>query len=305
MRIGINGSGLLARPDLATIVGDITAMEAAGFDTYWLAQTGLVDALTALAAAGPTTSTITLGTAVIPTWPRHPQALAAQALTTQAATNGRTVLGIGLGHQMSVEGNWRMTWEKPIRHMLDYLDVLQPLLEQGQADVTGDVWSFFGEYARPTEQPPSVMLAALGDQMLKIAGRRTDGTILWCVGPKTLEQQIVPKINDAAADADRPTPSVVCSLPVWVTDDPDTARAIVAKTLTIYGQLPSYRAMLDIEGVEGPADISLIGSAEQVAEGVAEIASSGATDFTAVIPTPDPDERAATVAALAAANADV
>lgn len=301
MRIGINGSGLLAHPDIPTITGDIVAMEAKGFDSYWLAQTGLVDALTALAVAGGSTSSITLGTAVIPTWPRHPQALAAQALTTQAATGGRTVLGIGLGHEVAVEGSWRMKWEKPIRHMLDYLDVLQPLLEEGNADHTGEVWSFLGEYARPTTEAPSVMLAALGDQMLKIAGKRTDGTILWCVGPKTLEQQIVPKINEAAASADRPTPSVVCSLPVWVTDDADAARAMVAKTLTIYGQLPSYRAMLDIEGVEGPADISLIGTAEQVAEGVATIAASGATDFTAVIPTPDPDERAATIDALAGA----
>ncbi len=299
MRIGINGSGLLARPNLGTITGDIAAMESAGFDSYWLAQTGLVDALIALAAAGPSTSTIRLGTAVVPTWPRHPQALAAQALTAQAATGGRIVLGIGLAHKPSVEGNWKMTWEKPIRHMLDYLDVLTPLLEAGVADVDGDVWSFAGEYARPTEEPPSVMLAALGDQMLKIAGKRTDGTILWCVGPKTLEQQIVPKINEAAASVDRPTPSVVCSLPVWVTDSPDDARAIVANTLTIYGQLPSYRAMLDIEGVDGPADISLIGSAEQVRDGVAAIAAAGATDFTAVIPTPNPDERAATIEALA------
>lgn len=299
MRIGINGSGLLARPDIPTITSDIVAMEAKGFDSYWLAQTGLVDALTALAVAGEGTSKITLGTAVIPTWPRHPQALAAQALTTQAATGGRTVLGIGLGHEVAVEGSWRMKWEKPIRHMLDYLDILQPLLEEGTADHTGEVWSFLGEYARPTTDAPSVMLAALGDQMLKIAGKRTDGTILWCVGPKTLEQQIVPKINDAAASADRPTPSVVCSLPVWVTDDAEAARAMVAKTLTIYGQLPSYRAMLDIEGVEGPADISLIGTAEQVKEGVATIAASGATDFTAVIPTPNPDERAATINALA------
>lgn len=301
MRIGINGSGLLARPDISTITGDIAAMEAKGFNSYWLAQTGLVDALTALAVAGESTSNITLGTAVIPTWPRHPQALAAQALTTQAATNGRTVLGIGLGHEVAVEGSWRMKWEKPIRHMLDYLDVLQPLLEAGTADHTGEVWSFLGEYARPTSEAPSVMLAALGDQMLKIAGKRTDGTILWCVGPKTLEQQIVPKINEAAASADRPTPSVVCSLPVWVTDDAEAARAMVAKTLTIYGQLPSYRAMLDIEGVDGPADISLIGTAEQVKEGVAMIAASGATDFTAVIPTPDPDERAATIDTLASA----
>ncbi len=291
MRIGINGSGLLARPDLQVMVDNIEKAERDGLSSYWLAQTGLVDALTVFAVAGSQTSEIELGTAVIPTWPRHPQALAAQALTTQAATGGRTVLGIGLAHQMSVEGQWKMTWTKPIRHMLDYLGVLEELLATGKASYSGEIWSFEGEMARPTDNSPSVMLAALGDQMLKIAGERTDGTILWCVGPKTLKQQIVPGINDAASNAGRPAPRTICSLPVWVTDRPDDARKTVAQALTIYGQLPSYRAMLDIEGVDGPADISLIGSAEQVTAGLAEIAESGATDFTAVVQGFDEDER--------------
>jgi alkanesulfonate monooxygenase SsuD/methylene tetrahydromethanopterin reductase-like flavin-dependent oxidoreductase (luciferase family) len=146
------------------------------------------------------------------------------------------------------------------------------------------------------------MLAALGDQMLRIAGKRTDGTILWCVGPKTLERQIVPGISEAAADAGRPAPAVVCSLPVWVTDKPDEARGIIANALTIYGQLPSYRAMLDIEGVEGPADISLIGSPAHVAEGLAEIKAAGATDFTAVLQGFDADEREQGWQVLAAAG---
>jgi 5,10-methylenetetrahydromethanopterin reductase len=293
MRIGINGSGLLARPDLHELVADIQRAEAAGLSSYWLAQTGMIDALTTFAVAGAATSTIELGTAVVPTWPRHPQALAAQALTTQAANGGRTILGIGLAHRPSVEDRWKMTWEKPIRHMLDYLGVLEELLATGQSTYEGEVWSYVGEAPKPVDEAPSVMLAALGDQMLDIAGRRTDGTILWCVGPKTLEQQIVPKINAAAAGADRPTPAVVCSLPVWVTDRPDEARELVAKSLTIYGQLPSYRAMLDIEGVDGPADISLIGSADEVRDGLEAVAAGGATDFTAVIQGFDPDEQAA------------
>ena len=92
------------------------------------------------------------------------------------------------------------------------------------------------------------MLAALGDQMLRIAGTRTDGTILWCVGPRTVETHIAPRINDAAADADRPAPSIVCSIPCWVTDDPGAGREFIAKILAVYAELPSYRAMLDIEG---------------------------------------------------------
>lgn len=299
MRIGINGSGLLARPELTALVADIEAAEQGGLASYWLAQTGLIDALTVFAVAGHSTSRIDLGTAVVPTWPRHPQALAAQALTTQAATGGRTILGIGLAHQPSVEDRWKMKWERPIRHILDYLGVLDELLTTGASTYEGDVWSFVGEAPLPTSNKPKVMLAALGDQMLRIAGKRTDGTILWCVGPKTLERQIVPGINDAASNAGRPAPAVVCSLPVWVTDRPDEARDLVAKSLTIYGQLPSYRAMLDIEGVEGPADISLIGSAAEVRDGIETIAAAGATDFTAVVQGFDPDESAAAFEVLA------
>ncbi|MGB5758540.1 MAG: TIGR03564 family F420-dependent LLM class oxidoreductase [Acidimicrobiales bacterium] len=301
MKIAINGSGLLAKPKLDTLVEDIAKAEQAGLAGYWLAQTGLVDSLTVFAVAGASTTSIELGTAVVPTWPRHPQALAAQALTTQAATGGRTVLGIGLAHKPSVEERWRMTWEKPIRHMLDYLGVLEELLATGKSSYEGEVWSFVGEAPLPVEKPPSLMLAALGDQMLRIAGTRSDGTILWCVGPKTLARQIVPGISEAAADAGRRPPRVVCSLPVWVTDRQDEARKLVADSLTIYGQLPSYRAMLDIEGVDGPADISLIGSEEQVAEGLATIAEAGATDFSAVIQGFDDEERERAWKVLAAA----
>ncbi len=290
MRIGINGSGLLARPDIDSIVANMADAEQSGLSSYWLAQTGLIDPLHLFTAARGETSTIEFGTAVVPTWPRHPHALAASALACQAAVGGRLVLGLGLAHKISVEGSWKMEWKKPIRHMLDYLDILLPLLETGEAHHEGEVFSFEGKSERITDNPPSVMLAALGDQMLKIAGKRTDGTILWCVGPKTLEQQIVPGITAAADSAGRKAPRVICSLPVWVTDRPDEARAMVAKSLTIYGQLPSYRAMLDIEGVEGPADISLIGDAETVHAGLAAVKAGGATDFTAVVQGFDPDE---------------
>jgi 5,10-methylenetetrahydromethanopterin reductase len=298
MRIGINGSGQLVDPDLGSIVDAVVEAEADGFDSYWLAQTTLLDAQATLGLAGRQTSSIVLGTAVVPTWSRHPHAMAASALTAQAACGGRFVLGIGLSHRPVVEGRYKMAWYKPIRHMLDYLDVLLPLLESGASAHEGEIFSYVGDGARPTENPPRVMLAALGEQMLRIAGRRADGTILWCVGPTTIERQIKPAIEAAAADAGRPAPSIVCSLPVWVTDDPEPARSFVGAALANYAELPSYRAMLDIEGVHGVEDISLIGTRDEVTEGLGRIAAAGATDFTAVVMGGNPDELAATTAAL-------
>lgn len=305
MRIGMNGSSLLVRPDVDAITTDIVTAEAEGFTSYWLAQTGMADALGVLAAAGPATNVVELGTAVVPTWTQHPVALAASALTTQALAHGRLVLGIGLSHQPAVEHRWQMTWEKPIRHLLDYLDVLQPLLAGEVVQHRGEVWSLTNEgpLPRPTDQPPKVMLAALGDQTLRIAGRRTDGTILWCVGPRTIESHIAPRIRDAAAEGGRPDPAIVCSIPCWVTDEPEHARAVIGKLLAGYAELPSYRAMLDIEGVHGLAELSFVGSEEEVRDRLGAVAEAGATDFSAVVMGGDPDETARTRAVLAAAAA--
>lgn len=302
MRIGINGSNGLVRPDLTQLVADVAASEANGFASYWLAQTGLVDAAMVLALAGAGTSTIELGTAVVPTWERHPKTAAVQALTAQAATGGRFVLGLGLSHRPVVEGMLRMRWDRPIRHVNEYLDVLLPLLTEGKVSEQGEIWSYMGSGNRPVDAPPKVMLAALGEQMLDVAGRRTDGTILWCVGPRTIEQQIRPLITAAADRAGRAAPRIVCSLPVWVTSDPVRAKERLATMFKDYAALPSYRAMLDIEGVQGVESISLVGSEQQVADGLARLASAGATDFSAVVMGLDPDDLARAHAALAAAG---
>ena len=294
MDIGINGSGLLANPSLGAMTADMASAEEDNFATYWLAQTGGVDALTVFAAHGATDSAMQLGTAVIPTWVVHPQVLAGQALTTQAATGGRLILGLGLAHEPSVTERWKMTWERPVRQMMDFLDVLQPLLAEGKGSHDGYFWSYEGEIPLLDAPTPKVMIAALGDQMLKLAGSRTDGTILWCVGPKTIAEHIAPKLNDAADKAGRDQPSIVCSIPVWVTDDPEPARDFLAKILSVYAELPSYRAMLDIEGLHGLGELSLVGTEAEVTERIAEIATSGATDFTAVPMGSNPDEIART-----------
>jgi len=303
MRYGINGSGRMLTHGVQGVLDDLKGAEADGFSSYWVAQVGLIDALTLLGAHGDTGSTMQLGTAVVSTWERHPHALAAQALTTQALVGDRLVVGIGVNHQPHVERRLRMRWDRPVRHMSEYLSILGDLLATGASTRKGDIWSFDGEGVRPCDGVPKVMVAALGEQMLRLAGRRTDGTILWCVGPETIRTHIAPTINDAAAAVGRPAPAIVCSLPVWVTDAPAPARDFLAQVLADYAVLPSYRAMMDIEGVHGLGDLSIVGPEDEVREQLARIEASGATDFTAVSMGGNPDETARTRAVLLEAMA--
>ncbi|MEM9561738.1 MAG: TIGR03564 family F420-dependent LLM class oxidoreductase [Actinomycetota bacterium] len=305
MDIGINGSNTLLSADLDSIRVDITAAETDGFSAYWLAQSGSVDALTVYAAHGADTGAGTgvteLGTAVLPTWTVHPQAVAAQAMTTQAAIGGRLVLGLGLSHQPTVAARWKLEWERPVRQMLDFLDILQPLLADGTAEHQGHFWSYSGDIQR-IGPPPRVMLAALGAQMLGVAGRRTDGTVLWCVGRKTLQDHIAPTIGAAAAEAGRPSPAIVCSLPVWVTDDAPAARAFLDAVLASYAELPSYAAMLEREGVSGVGELAIVGSEGEVTDRIGALEQAGATQLSAAPVGGSPDEIERTRAVLVAAH---
>jgi F420-dependent oxidoreductase-like protein len=208
--------------------------------------------------------------------------LAQQALTAALALHGRLTLGIGLSHRVVIEDMYGYSFERPARHMREYLAVLRPLLDGEAAAFAGDtVTGHIGlSVARPAPVP--LLLAALAPQMLRLAGQHADGTILWMTGPATVRDHIVPGITAAAEAAGRPAPRVVCQLPVCVTDDPAAARAGADKLLAIYGQLPSYRAMLDREGAAGPGDVTIAGDEAAVAAGIAAVAEAGATDFVAV-----------------------
>jgi 5,10-methylenetetrahydromethanopterin reductase len=262
------------------VVGQVAALAESGIEAAWSSQIFALDALTTIAAVAREVPGIHFGTAVVPTYPRHPVMLAGQALTAQAASGGRLTLGVGLSHQMVIENVFGMSFEKPARHMREYLEILMPLLAGEQVTFTGETLSAstFGplQIAAPA---PDVLVAALGTVMLHIAGRLATGTITWMTGPVTIEEHIVPTINAAAAAAGRPGPQIGVGLPVCVTDDVAGARTKAAELFAIYGHLPSYRAMLDREGAEGPADVAIVGTAAEVADQVRRLADLGATDF--------------------------
>ncbi len=283
MRIGIGLGDITGdRGDIAGIIEETRRAEADGFASAWFANIFGNDAITLAALCGRETTRIELGTAVVPTFPRHPVAMAQQALTAQAACVGRFALGIGLSHQLVIEGMFGLSFAKPYSHMKEYLAVLAPLIREGSASVTGSEYRVNATLGVPGATPCPILVAALAPKMLALAGAVADGTITWMTGPKTLREHTVPRIGEAAAKAGRPNPRIVVGLPIAVTNDVGAAKMSAAQHFAIYGALPSYRAMLDREGAEGPADVIIAGDDSAVGEQLRQLAEVGATDFLAI-----------------------
>ena len=284
MRMGIMLGADGVRRDLDGLIAIAKQAEQVGLDDVWLANIFSFDAITTLALIGRETERISLGTAVTPSYPRHPTAIAQQALTAQAACKGRFTLGIGLSHKLFIEDMLGLSYQRRAAHMREYLQVLMPL-------VRGETLSYEGEEYRvrglrmdiPGSEGMPVVVAALGPAMLKVAGQLADGTNTWMVGPKTMQGHIIPALTAAAEGAGKPAPRVVGGYPIALTAKPDEARAAVGKGLRIYVRMPSYRAMLDREGVGGPQDIAILGDENLLRREIKHLEDMGVTHFNAAI----------------------
>ena len=281
------GSLIEVNKPVADTVEGLRRLADAGLDHAFASQIFDHDALTLLAVAGAQVPGIALGTGVVPVYPRHPMVLAQQALTVQSATGNRLLLGIGLSHQVVVEGIWGLSYDKPAAYMREYLSSLLPLLRGEVVHSDGErvTTNAFMPIGIPGVEPPPVLVAALGDAMLKLAGTVADGTITWMTGGGTVESHIGPRIRAAAQAAGRPEPRVVVSLPIAVTSEAERERVAeqINAELAIYPTLPSYKAMLDKEGAQSPADVAIIGDEESVAASIEKLAAGGATDFVAAM----------------------
>ncbi len=281
MRIGI--FSFSGGPSLDEQLRLAVDAEEAGFDSFWIGHIFGHDALTLAALAALKTKRIELGTAVAQTYARHPFVMAQQALTIQAAAEGRFTLGIGPSHQVLVQGVWGIPYERVAKHVREYLSVLRPLLDQGNVAFSGEEYRVVGALQIPDRKPCPVLISALAPMMLRIAGELADGTLAVLTGPRTVAEHIVPRITSAAEEAGRPPPRVSVSLPVAVTDDVAAAREAAARLFELYGRLPNYRRVLDREGAAGPAEVAIVGNEADVERQIRAIASTGATDFGAWI----------------------
>ena len=264
------------------MLADATWAEEAGLASLWIPQIpDDFDALTAAALIGSATSTIEIGTAVVPIQPRHPVVLAHQALSTQAVCGGRLTLGLGVSHHWVIDEMLGLPYERPAAFMRDYLDVLdQALAGPGMVDVENERFRVHQPMDVTDITPTPVMIAALGPVMLRIAGARTDGTILWLADERAIETHVAPVLEAAAASAGRRTPRIVAGVPICLCGD-DEVEVAVARANRVLSESevsPNYQKLLDLGDARTVGDILAAGSEESIRRRLQAFADAGATD---------------------------
>ncbi len=279
MQIGLNASGRRFR----YLIDDAVRAEAEGFHTYNMSSVAGHDPMAILTAIGLETERIQLLTGVVPIFGTHPTRLAGQALTVQAAAEGRFTLGIGLSHQVVIEGGLGLDFARPGARMREYLDVLQPRLRGEDPAHEGEFYTARGGGAPSDLAEVPLMLAAMAPVMLRLAAERTEGTVLWMAGAKAVSNYVRPRLERGAANAGRPAPRVVAGLPVALVPQSQVsdARELASQLFERYGEFPSYRSMLDQSGAELPGDAALVGDEAALDAELDRLEAAGVDLFTA------------------------
>jgi F420-dependent oxidoreductase-like protein len=257
------------------VIAQAEDAERDGFSTLWYSSGAGGDPLVQVALAGRATTSIELGTAVLPTYPCHPLLLAHRAVSVAGAM-GRPglTLGVGPSHAPVVEGMYGYRYDRPGRHTEEYTRILVAALSGERVDVDGSLLSAHGQVPPPVAPIP-VLVSALAARLLRVAGELAAGTVTWMANARAVESHVAPRIRAAAGAA---SPRIVVGLPVAVHDDVGEAREEAAKQYGFYGALPNYRRILDVGGLDGPADAALVGDENAVTAHVQALFDAGATD---------------------------
>ena len=256
--------------------------EAGGFASVWIPQIpDEFDAMTAAALIGSATSSIEVGTAVVVAQTRHPIALCQQLLSVQMACEGRFTLGLGPSHHWIVEDMLGLAYDRPAALVRSYLDVLdQALAGPGPILVDNEHFHIDNPLDVTDQAATPVLLAALGPVMLRLAGARTDGTVLWLADERAIGDFIAPRINDAAAEAGRPSPRIVAGVPVCLcaAGEVEAAKDRAERLLAEAEVSPNSQRLLDRGDAQGVSDIMAVGDEAAVLARLRSFADAGVTD---------------------------
>jgi F420-dependent oxidoreductase-like protein len=278
------GIVLFPNPHASNVVDDVVAQAARAYELgvrqVWLAQQFDHDAISLAGLVGAAVPGLGVGTSVVPINPRHPLIVASLAQTAQAASHGNFSLGLGLGAHEPEQQAFGRSWPNTIGRLREHLTVLRSIFDTGAVDFHGD--EFTANPLWPVRvaggTPIPIIVAAMGPKALQVTGELADGTLPFIAGPRAIGEFIEPTIAKAAADAGRPKPRVIASVPVLVSDDVEFAKAVAAQELGFYATIPSYQKVIAREGVDSVADLAVVGPAESVKRQLQRYLDAGATD---------------------------
>lgn len=270
--------------EASRMVAAIRAADAAGVPAFWLTMGGTMpDAAMVFAAAAMVTDKIKLGTSIIPTWPRHPVALAQQALTMASLAPGRFRLGIGPSHDANMETVFGIEYKRPLLQLREYLFVLTELLHKGEVEFYGQHVKTKTKLESPVNVP--VMAAALRPASYALCGELADGAISWVSPWPYLRDVALPAIREGAASVGRIPPPLIAHMPVFLGTNKEEMLERSRAMLGRYGRLPNYRGMMGAAGyadsVEGDIDpfleaLVVWGSDDKIADDLRAILAEGA-----------------------------
>jgi F420-dependent oxidoreductase-like protein len=294
----------LSRPTPSAFVDAIIAADEAGLGAVWSTVGGTgPDAVTAFAAAAVRTDRIQLGTSIVPAYPRHPIALASQALVLADLAPGRFRLGVGPSHRPTIEGMFGIPMDRPLVYMREYLTVLRGLLWEGRVDFEGELFSVHATLPA-TLSPPRIplLLSALRPNAFRQAGEIADGAISWVCPIPYLVESALPAMREGAESARRERPPLVAHVPVVVGEDQVRAAEVGRRFLERYARLPFYAGMFRQAGYKvgagGAVPDSLInelvvsGHAEAIVQRAKSILAEGVDELLlTVLPGDDQEEQ--------------
>lgn len=265
--------------------------ERLGFKSIWVTQLpDARDASLVLAAYANATERVTLGTGVLPIYPRHPTAMAQMAATLDELSGGRFILGIGISHKMTVEGMWGLHLEMPVEAMTEYLTIVRTSLRDGTCSFDGQFFTARWGYSAPRRPDLPIMVSALNPRMLELAGELADGVVLYMCSPMYIRDQVVPAVTAGRARAGKSMDGfeVVAVIPVCLTSDRAAGQEVFRKTVERYATLPYYRKMMDASGFKAELaagevgekmldELAGIGGEEQVRDAIHRYREAGVT----------------------------
>ncbi len=213
-----------------------------GYTDVWSSEANGADAFTPLTLASVWAPTLRLGTAIVPAFTRGPGCLAQSAGSLASAAPGRLALGVGTSSDVIVERWNGIPFDRPYQRTRDMVRFLRRALSGEKVDVELETFTVRGfKLGVVPPEPVPILVAALREGMLRLAGRESDGAIINWLSAEDVAK-VAPVVHGAAGGAER---EIVARIFVAPTDDAETVRAMGRFAIAAYLNVPVYAAFHD------------------------------------------------------------